>query len=199
MKPILLIIFLLASNFAQAQLDTIYVMAPSFEDISEDNETNYWTDCGDARELAFPVFDNSGRQFGVTAKAFEGDYFVGLVVRKNGTTEGMSQYLDKQLLAGKIYQFSVLLRAPKVFTNQGIDFAHPVIFEVYGGSDACTTDELLAFTEAVTEKEWMQFDFVLEPTDDFDWLSLRVGFLDNRAPYNGSVLLDYVSDIIEIE
>ncbi len=197
-----ILIFLLSilsfSSFAQT-LDTIYIMDPSFEDISDDVETNYWADCGNQKEHPFPIFNNGDKQFKVTAKSFEGDFFIGLVVRENGTTEGCSQYLHQPLTAGKIYQFSVLLRAPRVFNNQNIDFAHPIVLEVYGSTDACTTDELLAFTDPVTEQEWMQFDFFLEPTDDYNWLTLHAGYLDNKAPYNGSVLIDYVSDIIEIE
>ena len=193
------ILFFSFSFFAQAQLDTIYIMEPSFEDVSDENEAYYWTNCGDAKELIFPIFNNGDEQFDVTAKSFEGDYFIGLVVRENGTTEGLSQYLHEPLLAGKIYHFSVLLQAPEVFTYHTTDFAHPIVFEVYGSSDACSLDELLAFTEPVTKQEWMQFDFTLEPTEDFNWLTLRVGFMDNQEPYNGSVLMDYVSDIIEIE
>jgi len=200
MHPFILFLLLLSiSNFAKAQSDTIYIMDPSFEDISNDNEAYYWTDCGDSTEQSFPIFKNGDGQFSVSEKSFEGDYFIGLMVREDGTTKGISQYLHKPLTAGKIYQFSVLLRLPSVFENQETDFFNPVVFEVYGSMDACSQDKLLAFSTPVTEQKWMQFDFILEPTDDFDWLTLRVGFMDNMEPYNGSVLIDYVSDIIEIE
>lgn len=189
--------------FAQA-LDTIPIKNPSFDDFELGGPVVSWTDCTARGETSFDVLESGENYFDGTEESFEGPYIVSLVVRDNETSEGMSQHLQHPLLAGKIYQISVILRRPKTYnsysrvTGEKVSYTEPIILDLYGGNGPCAVDELLAYTEPVTEFEWVQFDFVLEPTDDYSYLTLRAQYSGDTF-YNGAILIDYLSEITELE
>jgi len=196
--------FVITGSFAQDLLDTIYLDNPSFENVQYES-LRYWTDCSEANESPYDVHKSKKELFSVTEEAFDGDYFVGLVVRDNGTMEGLSQRLYEPLLASQLYQFSALLRCPRryisrsLITGEEVNYNEPISFAVYGGNSPCETKTLLGITEPVTGFEWMQYDFVLEPVEDYEYIILHAVYAPTLSPYNGGVLVDWLSDIYEIE
>lgn len=189
--------------------DTIFLVNPSFEGEAMAGgimewDLNGWEDYG---SLLFPdesppdIHDGEGLWTNRQPPA-NGKTYVGLVVRQNGTFEGISQTLAKSLKAGKKYAFSIKLCRPKTHfspTKSNMqpslyNFNTPVIFQIYGISG--TEVIKLAETSEIKTMKWEKFKFKLKPKVDIESIVLRAYF-SYKPYYNGALFIDDASHIIE--
>ena len=119
-----ILLFAFGEIFAQAG-QPIQLSNPSFEDFARPGQQpRGWYDCGEINyplETApdvHPIDDESGRNnFGVTKKAFDGDTYLGMVVRENDSHESVAQRLKKSLIPGKCYSFSIYVSTSKIYKS----------------------------------------------------------------------------------
>lgn len=177
---------------------------PSFEDYAPGpgNVPINWANCGPERES--PP-DTQPCCFGVTRKAFDGNTYLGMVVRDDGTNESVGQQLSDTLHTGRCYLMSAMLSRSNVFRSftrsliDSADFTVPAVLRVYGGTSLCGKLELLAETAPVNHFKWMEYEFILKPLGNYTHIVLAAEFEDiNKRLYNGHILLDRLSDIEEV-
>ncbi|MCI1265253.1 MAG: hypothetical protein LKG19_01690 [Saprospiraceae bacterium] len=168
-----------------------------------------WIDCGSKFETppdVHPVISPNEPLFAVTKIAQDGNTYLGMVVRQNETYESINQKLNKPLLAGKCYSFSVYMaRSLEYISATTTDahklkpFATPALLQIWGGDTCCHRKELLATSPLVENTEWQRFDFEFRSQSKITFFRLEAYFKPlSPFPYNGNILLDNASDIILI-
>lgn len=204
-------IFLLVSFFSntQAQVEEIKLNNPSFEDFARPSHTpRGWYDCGginfplETPPDVHPADLNGSSAYGVTQEPYDGDTFIGMVIRENGSYESVSQNLKSMLLKGNSYSFSIALCMSENYKSALRDkdeivyFTTPVSLRIWGGTGYCDTRELLAESPIINNTEWKEFTFLLQPKNDD--LSVIVLEIFSEDEVNGNLLLDGAS-FIELE
>ncbi len=205
MKNLLLIAAILLPAWAWCQPGSIIRLEnPSFEGTAPNPGSlpEGWTDCGFSRQS--PP-DTQPGYFGVTRKAFDGNTYLGMVVRDDGTRESVSQQLSDTLRTGRCYLMIAMLSRSNVFRSltssfiDSADFTVPTVLRVYGGTSPCSKLELLAETAPVNHFKWMEYEFILKPRSNYTHIVLAAEYEDlNGWFYNGHILLDRLSDIEEV-
>lgn len=192
------IVFFAFALFAQAP---ITLENPSFEGTPGPGLLPIgWENCGPAEESPPDTHPNDMPPyhfFSVRTRPYDGYTFLGMAVRESGTREAISQRLSAPLEGGRRYMFSVFMARSESFWSgpyADVNFSRPALLRIWGGSDLCGTEELLALTVPVANTEWQEFPFILFPTQNWTHLSFEAYYQDGQ-PYNGHLLIDYCSDI----
>ena len=186
---------------------------PSFEDVPRQNHSpTGWFDCGFSGESPVDVhpqtliFPDSGGYFKVNAPAFDGNTYVGMVVRDNDTYEAISQrIIGGPLKAGKCYTFSIYMSRSEKYvsisktTSKEENYITPAKLRIWGGFSYCNRGEVLAESAPVTKTEWLQYNFRFEPKKDHAFIVLEAYYKTPVLfPYNGNILLDMAGKIVPV-
>ncbi|MEZ4925105.1 MAG: hypothetical protein R3A50_02435 [Saprospiraceae bacterium] len=201
-------IFLMIQLFnvqAHAQ-DIFYFKNPNFEkgipQMSKAPED--WKSLGEKEDS--PVDIQPGF-WGVNIGTIEGKQYVGMVVRDDGTTEGIGQQLDGFLLKDSSYTFRAYVGRSDVYESQsprskGItDFHSPVILEVWGYNSEIDEYELFDKTIPIKWKSgWVAFDFLINPQlGNYDEIDIMVKYAPGHEYENGHLLIDDLTPIVKMK
>lgn len=206
---IFLFSILLFASSSQAQDPPIFLTNPSFEDFpTQGKQPRGWEDCGFPGETP-PDVQPSGSPynsyFEVSKTAFEGNTYLGMVVRDNDTWELISQRLSGPIKGGQCYEFSLYLCRSELYVSQSrvtyqeTNYTTPAKLRIWGGSSFCNKKELLAETSAIINTRWLKFDFKFKPKETHSYIVLEA-FYNTPVlfPYNGNVLVDNASAIVPV-
>lgn len=176
----------------------------SFEDEPGSSRTpRGWFYCGEMGES--PPDIHPLDLFGVTHTAAQGATYIGMVVRDNGTWEGLSQWLSAPLQAGQCYVFSMYAaRSPQYEslsrkTWQLTNFDRPVIIRIWGGNLNCEKGTLLAVSTPIESNDWQRYTFEFQPVIDCSRIIIEAYYVQDTVPYCGNVLLDHISPLLPID
>ncbi len=166
-----------------------------------------WTDCGSLGQTPPDVHPvRNGGQFGVTQQPADGNSYLGLVVRQDSTWESVSQRLESPLRKDVCYEFSLRLcrsdryrSASVADSSLEVEYTTPAKLRIWGGSGICNRQELLAESALVTSYRWLEYNFRLEPGQNYAYIVLEA-YYNTLTPffYNGNLLLDDASAIIPV-
>ena len=207
------VFFFISTNDSTAQMDTIRLTNPSFEDFPQQGKLNGrgprgWSDCGFPSETApdvQPSPDPENAFFEVSQASYEGNTYMGMVVRKNDTWEAVGQRLRTPLKAKQCYQFSLYLSKSDRYVSSTLipgvmaDHKDPVKIRIWGGTRYCGKTELLDETELITHADWRKYNLRFEPSDNYTFIMIEAFYKQpTLIPYNGNILIDKGSLIIQI-
>ena len=202
----LLFILLLSFGKNTSAQDTIQLQNPSFEwDRPIKNIIPQgWKSCGWRHESPPDVHSKMTAHYYVRHFPQKGKNFLGLVVRSNFTKEAIAQKLVKPLLENKTYQMSVYVATANDFvskdskTRQKANYNTPAILRIWGINQLCETQELLFESEPIDHQDWKKLLIQFSPQTQHSHIMLEA-FFDKKIdePYNGHILLDNISPIIE--
>lgn len=219
MRIAYVLIILSAAMGVSAQVDTITLMNPSFEDDpraggNAANGIKNWYDCGIINFPNETPPDIHPKDFwSNTKQAYEGSTYLGMVVRDNDSWESVSQRMSQPLTTGECYSFSVkLARSERYLSGSRLametigdgsgsySYTTPTVLRVWGGTGYCNTRELLAETVPVKHSEWKEYSFKLSPSFNHKYITFEAFYnTPVLVPYNGHLLLDDCSDIVRID
>ena len=192
------------SCFAQSQ--PIYFTNPSFEDLFANASTppRNWHDCGFRGES--PPDINPNLTFNVTKPAYDGETYLGMVVRDNNTWESVSQRVSNPFQKGACYQFEVYLARSLTYmsisrvSDKPANYATPAKLRVWAGNGPCDKQQLLGETKLVINTNWKPYIFQFGTEEIFNYIILEA-YYDNpdMPPYCGNILLDKLSDIKQVD
>jgi len=177
-----------------------------------------WTDCTTSRFEDESGVDLQPGHFAVTVAPKKGNTYLGMVVRDNQSWESITQQLRYPLQPNQCYTFSLHIATSPTYKSgprgegtaaeladaQGVelDFIHhtdPIALRIYGSTDQCSRGELLAKTDAVTNKEWKKYDFRFQPKKEAHFIMLEAfNYKPSLYGDNGHILIDELSDIVAI-
>jgi len=146
-----------------------------------------WHDCKDGTTP-----DILPGLWGVIKEAYDGDTYLGLITRENGTWESIEQRLKIPMNAGYCYSFSLMLAYSKKYAGYNL----PLKLRIWGGNSKCSRDQLLAQTKFVKHTDWRRYDFDFFPKSNINYIIIEAHFADGvYISYKGNILLDDLSDI----
>jgi len=221
MKNLFIVIFSVCAWGLNAQLDTIRLSNPSFEDNprkggyynnpfqAQQNNIKGWYDCGIIHFSEETAPDIHPSDYWENRKQpSHGDTYLGMVTRDNDTWESVSQELPVPLQGGKCYSFSIELSKSRQYISGSrlnaedkpkYNYTTPAVLRMWGGFGYCGTNELLAESIPVDNSEWKTYSFKLSPEANYKYITFEAFYkVPVVIPYNGHILVDNCSDLIEI-
>jgi hypothetical protein len=210
----LLIPFFFIFTFVYSQ-NIIDIKNKSFEDvdiiIKKKFNVKYWSDCGRINFGLISAPDihksNNKKEWGVIAKASDGENFLGLVVRDDMTYESISQKLTQPMKKGRCYRLCVDLARSEFYLSHSIltkkeeNYITPCVLKLYGGYENCSDAILLAKTGEIHHFEWKNYEFNISTVYEIDYITLEAYYYNQKTDqaYNGNILIDNLSDLEEID
>ena len=175
---ILFIAFIsICSSGIFAQMDTINITNPSFEENPRKGGEGLvgirgWYDCGIINFPNESAPDIHPMDFWENTKqASNGQTYLGMVVRDNDSWESLSQRLPQSMKAGNCYSISVDLSRSERYKSGSrrqaeingdsktiFNYTTPTVLRIWGGAGYCDTRELLAETVPVNHSEWKDYN-----------------------------------------
>ncbi|MEL6865716.1 MAG: hypothetical protein AAFP19_14925 [Bacteroidota bacterium] len=166
----------------------IQLQNPSFESTPQDATVPvgwYACDVGTTPDI-LPGF------WGVYTEPSDGETFMGLITREDGTWESVGQRLSKSMENGKCYSFSLQLAHSETYTGYNM----PVKLRIWGGGKKRSKDQLLAETGPIEHTDWQDYTFYLNPKGNYNYLIIEAHYIDGVFfSYKGNVLVDGCSPI----
>lgn len=190
----------IAVSFACMAQQPIPFLNPSFEDRPDFGKPPAgWFYCGHFGET--PPDIHPGGFYGVETPPKDGQTYVGMVTRDNGTAEQLGQRLTQPLTPGQCYAFRIFAARSEVYasvsrlTGQPAPYTLPLKLSILGAKRHCEPTVVLGRSKTMLETEWQQLDFVLKPEEAFDHLILSATSANGES-YNGNILLDAASPLV---
>jgi outer membrane protein OmpA-like peptidoglycan-associated protein len=212
-STILILFALLVWQPVFCQNKPIVLTNPSFEGVPTDG-TLYgvlpagWYDCGFSGETVPDVHPQvGGGAFRVRKPPYHGNTYLGMVVRENDTWEMVTQRLAMAPLeGGKCYEFSLYLCKSELYVSPSrlndqkvVNYTKPAKLRIWGGSEYCNRDELLAESDLISNTVWREYKFRFEPQRSHTHLVFEAFYqTPTLIPYNGNILLDNCSAIVPV-
>jgi len=195
------------------QIDTIFLKNPSFEDYphlgNTENNTSIrsWFDCGGiffSTETPPDVHPVANSEFEVYKSAADGNTYLGMVVRHNDSWESVAQRISSPLQGGSCYSFRIKISVSETYTsaskqnsNKKLPYDKPAVLRVWGGDGFCGKKELLAESKTISNVEWKDYDFLIEPSRSYSFIMFEVFYkTPTLLPYRGHILLDDASHFV---
>jgi hypothetical protein len=122
----------------------------------------------------------------------EGQSYMGLITRGDGTWESVGQRLKEPIKARECYTFSLSLAR----SNTYAEYNWPLRLRIWGGKQACSKDVLLAETESIEHLDWQRYNFEFFSQEEVHFIILEAYYAPGvYFHYNGNILLDNCSPI----
>ena len=169
-------------SMIQAQ---IYLDNASFEGEPADATIPVgWHDCE-----PFTTPDILPGVWGVYKSPSEGDTYVGLITRKDGSFESIGQRLKQPVKAKECFEFNLDLS----HSNSYSGFNEPIKLRIWGGSRKCNKDQLLFETDFIKHLEWKSYSILFFAETTINYIILEAHFKEEPSPRKGNILLDNIS------
>ena len=134
--------------------------------------------------------------WGVIKEAYDGDTYLGLISRENGTWESIEQRLSQPMKKGECYQFSLMLSYTKKYAGYNL----PLKLRIWGSADKCGRNQLLAETRFVKHEDWQKYEFDFYPKGEINYVIFEAHFADGvYISYKGNILIDDMSKITKCD
>ena len=205
------------TNKPQNDESTIYLLNKSFEDnpMKSDKYRNltfmgmkttfgppkFWTNCEDFKSI-YTLDGNHSKYDKVSIRAYEGDFYTGIAINRNGTRGILAQELPLELIANKKYQIELFVAFAKTYLhwneNPPVNNSdnEPGKLELWGSNDGCELEELLFESDVVNNSQWKRLSINFSPTENFRFIAFTLGNVDKeQESSNSNILIDEISNI----
>ena len=131
--------------------------------------------------------------WGVYKEPYDGNTYVGLITRSNGTWEAIGQRLKKVLKKGECYSISMQVAYSELYAG----YNEPIKLRIWGGDNRCAKTELFAETEVVDHEEWKLYSFKFTPKQNIKYIIFEAYYnTEKKFTHSGNILLDNISAIV---
>ncbi len=128
--------------------------------------------------------------WGVYNEPSEGETFMGLITRSNGTWESIGQRLSAPLKTTECYAFSIDLAHSKTYAG----YNKPIKVRIWGGRKRCGKDQIIGETEEFIEhSDWETYEFKFTPKKRINYIIIEAHYKDGFFSREGNVLIDNLS------
>jgi len=129
--------------------------------------------------------------WGVKTEASEGETYIGLITRADGSFESIGQRLRKSLKADECYQLSVDLAYAKTYAG----YNHPLRLRIWGGSGKCSKTQLIVESPIIDHTDWKNYTFKFVTEKKIRYITIEAYNDEEKAPVKGNILIDNISVI----
>lgn len=179
--------FLFTSGLAMGQTDVLYFTNGSFEGEMQDAVVPAgWNAC----EMGTTP-DILPGSWGVYLEPSDGDTYVGLITRGDGSWESIGQRLSHSLKEEECYKFKVDLARSRTYA----DYNQPVQLKIWGGSHRCDKAQLLFSSGVVNHTYWKTYEVKFKVKVPINYIIFEAYFENDDKIVRGNILLDNLSSI----
>lgn len=165
---------------------TIRLDNPSFEGTPQDATTpTGWVSCGEnSTPDLLPGF------WGVYNIPSDGNSYIGLTTREDGTWEAIAQKLRKPMQANECYNFSLDLAR----SSQYVGYNIPIKLRIWAGTKRCQKQQLLGESPIIKHNNWLTYNFELNPKENYNYIIFEAQYASGiYFTYKGNILIDNCS------
>ncbi len=129
--------------------------------------------------------------WGVYQEASDGDTYVGLITRGDGSWESIGQRLSHSLKLLECYKFTVDLAQSKTYA----DYNEPVRLMIWGGSGRCNKEQLLFQSKKIDHNYWKTYEVKFNVKVPINYIIFEAYFEEKGKVVRGNILIDNLSPI----
>ena len=131
--------------------------------------------------------------WGVYTEAIDGETYVGLITRENGTWEAIGQKLTEKIIEGRCYQMSLYVARSDTYA----DYHDPIKLRIWCGKSKCDREQLILETDFIRDTEWEKLEFKFTAKSDMSYILIEAFIREGSFSHRGNVLIDNISAIIQ--
>ena len=129
--------------------------------------------------------------WGVYQEASEGDTFVGLITRADGTWESITQRLEQSLKRDECYRFTLDLARSSTYNQYNL----PIRLRVWGSTYKCEEKQLLLETDFIDHTYWKTYEISFYAKSQLNYIIFEAFYQEGPFRHPGNILLDNLSPI----
>jgi len=130
--------------------------------------------------------------WGVNKEASEGETYIGLITRDDGSWESIGQRLQSPLTANECYTLKLDLARSDSYAG----YLLPLKLVIWGGSSRCERTQLLAETPTIKHTDWRTYNLTIYPKQPINYIIIEAQYMDGIFfHYKGNILLDALSPL----
>lgn len=130
--------------------------------------------------------------WGVYQEASDGDSYVGLITRSDGSWESIGQRLSQSLKQLECYKFTVDLSRSKTYA----DYNKPVRLMIWGGTGRCEKEQLLFSSGLIDHTYWKTYEVKFRVKVPINYIIFEAYFEEEGNHVRGNILMDNLSPMI---
>lgn len=189
--------------------DSIVLKNNSFESVKYPRgipSLESWVDCSG---INFPLHkglvinsNKHGAMFNIQHRAKEGNVFITLSTRGNGSYESIAQKLERPLKSGENYKVSLNVSSSENLLSQVINLGDSLVrfdaltkIELWASNEICKYEVKLAEQLIDHTLDWKIVEFYFKADAELTHLIIRAYFAEEVLHKHGNILLDKISNI----
>jgi hypothetical protein len=130
--------------------------------------------------------------WGVYHEPADGETFVGLITRSDGTWESIGQRLSAPAVPRECYTISLDL----AYSDTYAGYNNPIKLRIWGGASKCGKAQLLAESPLIDHEDWSTYTFQFTPKEPIYYLIFEAFHSDEPDfSHMGNVMIDHVRPI----
>ncbi len=129
--------------------------------------------------------------WGVYQEASDGDTYVGLITRDDGSRESIGQRLKESLAPKSCFKFTLDLARAGTYST----YNAPIRLRIWGGKTHGAKTQLLKETGIIRHTFWKTYEIEFTATDHLNYIILEAYYGDGGQTPRGNVLIDNISAI----
>ncbi len=130
--------------------------------------------------------------WGVEMDSEEGETFVGLITRSDGSFESIGQRLSTTLEKNNCYEFTLSLASCDTYSG----FNSRVRLRIWAGTKKCKKTQLLYESDVVDNTEWKDHKVSFTAKKNLKYIIIEAYHPDDLPPVKGHILIDNISNIL---
>lgn len=128
--------------------------------------------------------------WGVYQEASEGETYLGLISREDGSWESISQRLTQPLQQGKCYSFSIDLAHSRTYSG----YNQAIRLRIWGSNSRCGDQQLLFESPLVTHSAWRTYPVSFTAKRNLSYIIIEA-YSPGYAARRGNILIDNLGPI----
>jgi hypothetical protein len=183
------LIFLAASVLFVTSLSAqITLNNPSFEDEPSDATVPMgWFPCApNTTPDILPGF------WGVYSEASEGETYLGLITRYDGSYESIGQRFSERLDDETCYSFKIDLAQSLSYAG----YNEPLKIRIWVSNRKCKKEELIFESPFIEHSEWQTYEVEFTPKIKAKYILIEAYYTEGRIMRTGNILLDNITPLI---
>ena len=124
--------------------------------------------------------------WGVYTQPSDGNTYLGLITRGNGTWESIGQRLSGPLKKGSCYAWSLDLAHSDTYSGHN----GPVKLRVWVSKVKCQKDQLIFESPVIEHTDWETYKVKFTANEDFQYILLEAFHSEEEFSYKGNILID---------
>lgn len=129
--------------------------------------------------------------WGVYQEASEGDTYVGLITREDGTWESIGQRLSQALVPKECYAFTLDIAHSKTYAT----YNQPLKVRIWAGTTRCERSQLLLETDFIENTDWEKYEVDFTAKGAYHYIIIEAYYKDGSFSRRGNILIDNISSI----